>query len=167
MLCGSVLLWLWVWTPPDRLPPDRPKFRSFFSLSRHSFLFFFPSLLVFFVKFLVVFEAPGPSNVLFRALGLSCETPAAPPDRAAGARTRQSENSKRAHLRAPALQNTTKIPREDPQRDTMRTKRWREREEKARNFGPPTLRGPTLRGPLPAGQVWPKSVSAVTVMLLW
>ena len=29
----------------------------------------------------------------------------------------------------------------------MRTKRWREREEKARNFGPTTLRGPTLRGP--------------------
>ena len=32
-------------------------------------------------------------------------------DRAAGARTRQPENSKRAHFRAPALQNTTKIPR--------------------------------------------------------
>ena len=29
----------------------------------------------------------------------------------------------------------TKIPREDPQRDTERAKRWREREEKARNFG--------------------------------
>ena len=81
------------------------------------------------------------------ALGLSCETPAAPPDRAAGARKRQPENSKRAHFRAPALQNTTKIPREDSQRDTETAKRWREREEKARNFGPPTLRGPTLREP--------------------
>ena len=69
------------------------------------------------------------------AFGLSCETLAAPPDRGAGARTRQPENSKRAHFRAPALQNTTKIPREDPQRDTERAKRWREREEKERNFG--------------------------------
>ena len=38
VVVGSVLLWLWVWTPPDRLPPDRPppdrpKFRSFFPLS--------------------------------------------------------------------------------------------------------------------------------------
>ena len=98
------------------------------------------------------------------SLGLSCETPAAPPDRAccwwclllvvpgaAGARTRQPENSQRAHFRAPALQNTTKIPREDPQRDTERAKRWRERDEKARNFGPPTLPGPHPSGPHPSG----------------
>ena len=76
-----------------------------------------------------------------------------------GRRGSQPENSKRA--RAPVLQ-TTKIPREDTQRDTERAKWWREREEKARNFGlptlrgptfsrfgPPTLRGPTLRPPLP------------------
>ena len=70
---------------------------------------------------------------------------------AVGARTRQSENSKRAHFRAPALQNNTKIPRTDTQIDTKRAKRWREREEKARNFGPPTLRGPTLSVPHPSG----------------
>ena len=69
---------------------------------------------------------------------------------------RQPENSKRAHLSAPALQDTTKIPREDTQRDTKTAKRWREREEKARNFGPstlraPTLRAPTLRAPHPSG----------------
>ena len=39
---------------------------------------------------------------------------------AAGARTRQPENSKRSHLRVPAFENTTKIPREDTQRDTKR-----------------------------------------------
>ena len=44
------------------------------------------------------------------------------PHRAARARTRQPENSKRARFRAPALQNTTKIPREDTQRDTEKTK---------------------------------------------
>ena len=60
--------------------------------------------------------------------------------------SRQPENSKRAHFRAPVLQNTTKIPREDPQRDTKRVKWWREREEKGRNFGPPTLRAPTFLG---------------------
>ena len=36
--------------------------------------------------------------------------------------TRQPENSKRAHLTAPALPNTTKIPREDTQRKTKRAK---------------------------------------------
>ena len=49
-------------------------------------------------------------------------------------------------FQGPCASKNTKIPREDPQRDTKRAKRWREKEEKARNFGPPTLRGPTLRG---------------------
>ena len=62
----------------------------------------------------------------------------------AGARTRQPENSKRAHFRAPALQNTTKIPREDPERHRKVAGKGR---KKAQNFGPPTSRGPTLRGP--------------------
>ena len=44
----------------------------------------------------------------------ACETPVA-----SGARP---ENSKRAHLTAPALPNTTKNPREDPQRETKRSK---------------------------------------------
>ena len=43
--------------------------------------------------------------------------------------------------------NTTKIPREDTQRDTETAKRWREREEKARNFEP-THRAPPF-GPNP------------------
>ena len=45
---------------------------------------------------------------------------------------------KRAHFRVPAFKNTTKIQREDTQRDTERAKRWREREEKKRNFGRPS-----------------------------
>ena len=87
---------------------------------------------------------------------LSCETPAAPPDRATGARTRQPENSKRAHFRAPALQNTTKIPREDPQRDRnsetvagkgrKSAKFWAPHPSGAPPFRGPTLSGPTLRG---------------------
>ena len=46
---------------------------------------------------------------------------------------RDSSNCwKRAHLSGPGTSNTTKIPREDPQRGKKRT----------RNFGPPTLSGP-------------------------
>ena len=65
----------------------------------------------------------------------------------AGARTRQPENSKRAHFTAPALQTPPKIPRKDPKREKEERKLWRRREKKARNFGPPTLRGSTLLGP--------------------
>ena len=57
--------------------------------------------------------------------------------------TRQPK-SQRAHFRAPSLQNTTKIPREDRKRGKKERKLWRERE--GRNFGPPTLRAP-LDGP--------------------
>ena len=86
------------------------------------------------------------------ALGLSCETPAAPPDRAAGARTRQPENSKRAHLSARALQTPPKFHERPTREGEKNEKLWREREKKARNFGPPpfgapTFRGPTLRAP--------------------
>ena len=59
----------------------------------------------------------------------------------------QQPDSKRAHLRPRRFQT----PREDPQRDAERAKRWREREKKARNFGLPTLRGPTLQGPTLSG----------------
>ena len=59
--------------------------------------------------------------------------------------TRQPENSKREHLRVPAFKNTTKIQRKDPKREKEERKLWREEGKKARNFGPPTLRGSTLR----------------------
>ena len=66
------------------------------------------------------------------ALGLSCETPAAPPDRAAGARTRQPENSKRAHFRAPALQTPPKF-HERPKREKEERKLWRGGGKKSAN----------------------------------
>ena len=47
--------------------------------------------------------------------------------------TRQPENSKRAHLRVPAFQNTTKIPREDPQRESVIG--GGKGKKKERNFG--------------------------------
>ena len=72
--------------------------------------------------------------------------------------TRQPENSKRAHLRVPALQTPPKFHEKAP-RDTETAKRWWEKEEKARNFGSwPTLANPTL-----ANRVWP----ALTGGRLW
>ena len=56
------------------------------------------------------------------------------------------ENSKRAHLSAPALQTPPKIPREDPQRGKERIF-VAEREKEREILGPPTLRSPTFRGP--------------------
>ena len=58
--------------------------------------------------------------------------------------TQQPENSKRAHLRVPALQTPPKFHENTP-RETQKERNGGGRGKKARNFGPPTLRGPTLR----------------------
>ena len=106
------------------------------------------------------------------ALWLSCETPAAPPDRAAEARTRQPENSKRAHLSAPALQTPPKFNEKTPPEREEKNEFCGGREQKKRDgpptFRPPTLRAPTLRAPTfsgfgpppqrpptPSGPFWP------------
>ena len=60
--------------------------------------------------------------------------------------TRQPENSKRAHLSAPAFRNTTKIPREDPHEREERTKNVWEREKKSDIFGPFRGRGRPAEG---------------------
>ena len=81
------------------------------------------------------------------ALGLSCETPAAPPDRAAGARTRQPENSKRAHFRAPALQTPPKFHEKTP-RETQRERNGGEKGKKKREIlGPPPFGAPPFGAP--------------------
>ena len=46
------------------------------------------------------------------------------------------------HISGPGASNTTKIPREDPQRERQKEHNGSGRGKKARNFGPPTLRGP-------------------------
>ena len=51
--------------------------------------------------------------------------------------TRQPENSKRAHLTVPTLQNTTEIPREDPQKRQKERNGSGREGQRARNFGPP------------------------------
>ena len=107
--------------------------------------FFFPPATTFFllslswgpcVEFWWCLKRRGPEMCTFGVLGLSCETPAAPPDRAAGARTRQPENSKRAHFRVPAFKNTNKIPRKDPKREKEERKLWREEKKREILGGP-------------------------------
>ena len=49
--------------------------------------------------------------------------------------------SKRAHLSAPALQTPPKFHEKTPREGRKERILWRERGKKARNFGPPTLRG--------------------------
>ena len=75
--------------------------------------------------------------------------------------TGQPENSKRAHLSAPTLQTPPKFHERTPKERKKKENCGGRREKKARNFGPPTLRGstlrgstlrgPTLRGPHPSG----------------
>ena len=57
----------------------------------------------------------------FGVLGLSCEVLAAPKPSGFHTTTREP---KRAHLSFPAFENTTKIQREDTQRETKRAKFW-------------------------------------------
>ena len=59
-----------------------------------------------------------------------------------GGFTRQPENSKRAHLSAPALQTPPKFHEKTPrerEREKKKRKFRREKKKQARNFGPPTL----------------------------
>ena len=135
--------------PRTAPPPDRPKFRAFFP-SPPQFSFFLLSLGGPFVEF-----GGGPEMCTF------CETPAAPPDRAAGARTRQPENSKRAHFRAPALQKPHQNSTKRPPRERRKKENCGREGKKARNCGPPPFGGPPfwvwaplrapLRGPHPSG----------------
>ena len=146
VVCGVVLLlWLLVWTtfPQVSLPPDPPSTGPPNRRTAQNFALFFPlplpfslfisltvCLLVEFWWFLKRRGARLGSRVVV------CETP---PVLGPGLHTHI--------LSAPALQ-TTKIPREGPTREGEKNENCGGKGKKARNFGPPTLRGPTLRGPL-------------------
>ena len=93
----------------------------------------------------VMFEAPGRSNVhVWSSRAVMCEPRpglVGPP----GFHTTVRE-PKRAHLRVPVFKNTTKVQREEPQREKKeRNFRW-EREKKDRNFGRSRGRAVRRRG---------------------
>ena len=124
--------------PPDHLPPDPPKISLFFSSPATIFILS-SSLGGPFVEFLVVFLKAGTLEMC--TFGLSgCRVK---PRRLWGSRgfTRQPENSKRAHFRAPSASNTTKIPRHDPQERKERKKIVAGKGKKSAKFWPPTFRG--------------------------
>ena len=65
--------------------------------------------------------------------------------------TRQPENSKRAHFRAPALQKPHQNSTKGPPRERRKKENCGGEGKKARNFGPPTLRDPIPEaGPHPS-----------------
>ena len=144
---------------PRPSSPDRPSagplrrtaqnFALFFP-SPPQFSFFLLSLGGPFVEFWWGLKRRGAQMCTFGVLGRSCETLAAPPDRAAGARTRQPENSKRAYFRAPALQKPHQNSTKGPPQEREERKLWRGGKKKARNFGPPTLGCPPF-GAHPSG----------------
>ena len=133
--CGVLV---WTALPGTALPLDRPKFRSFFPspTTQNSFFSSLSGCLL--VEILVVFLKAG--TLKCARLGSPCETPAV---------SRPShdnpKNSKRAHLSAPALQ-TPKFHEKTNKRGRKERILRREREKKARNFGPPTLLAPIFSG---------------------
>ena len=59
-----------------------------------------------------------------------------------------SPRTPNVHILGPgASKSPPRFNEKTPKRGQKERKMWREREQKARNFGPPTLRGPTLRSP--------------------
>ena len=120
-----------------------PKFRAFFALSHRKLHSFF-SLWGFSRGILVVFEAPGRSNVrVWSSLVVVWRRPGlvGPP----GFHTTTRE-PKRAHLSAPVFKNTTKIQREDlPEREERKKFPVGEKKKK-RNFGRSRGRAVRRRG---------------------
>ena len=96
------------------------------------------------VEFWWCFEDRDPQMCTFGLSGCRVK-----PRRLRGRRgfTRQPENSKRAHLSAPALQTQPKFHEKTPREGRKEQILRRDREKKARNFGRPTLRPPTIRAP--------------------
>ena len=115
--------------PPDRLPLDRRKFRSFFSSSRGKFRSFFFSLGVFFLKLWPQFEAMSRP----------------------GARTKRPQRSPNVHFGRAMASNCghnfkKKTP---PQRERRRKNEICDgRGKKERNFGLPATQAPFRQAPL-------------------
>ena len=131
---------------PRRVKGGSPKFRAFFFPLPPPFRSFL-SLWGSFLGILVVFLKAGTLKCA-RLEFSGCRVKPRRPHSSRGERERgreeavqgegrgftQPENSNRAHLRVPGFKNTTKIQREDAQRDRKRAKWWRERgKKKARN----------------------------------
>ena len=117
---------------PRRVGPGRVGAQNFalFFPSHHSFSFFSPSLLVFFVEFFWCLKCRGAQMCTFGVLGL-CETP--------GSHTTAQE-LQTCTLERPGTSNTTKIQRKRPKERAKRMKNCGGREKKREILGPPPFR---------------------------
>ena len=133
--------------PPSAGPP---KISLFFFPFPPPFPLFLSLSGVFSLNFGGVFEDRDPQMCTFGLSGCRVK-PRRPHQTGPPGLAHDSPNSKRAQTRGTCAskhhQNSTRRP---PERH-RNSETVAGREEKARNFGPPTLRGPTLSGPHPFG----------------
>ena len=127
--------------PLDRPSPGPPKISLFFYPLPPQNSFFSSLSGVFSWNFGGVFEGRDPQMCTFGLSG--CRVKPRRPHQTGppGLHTTTRELQTRTFER-PGASNTTKIPREDPQRGKKRTNFVAGDGKKARNFGPPTLRAP-------------------------
>ena len=130
-------------TPPkDRPSAGQPK-RFFFPFPP-PFSSFCVSLGVFSFNFGGVLEGRNHQMCTFGVLGLSCDTR---PGRW-GSHTTARELQTCTFQGPCASKTTPKFHEKTPKREKKERKLWREREKKARNFGPPPFGAPPLGAPL-------------------
>ena len=130
------------WWGPEGWGPERVGAQNFafFFLLPPQFFVLFPSLLVFFVEFWWCLKRRGAQMCTFGVLGLSCCEPrrhglVGPP----GFHTTTREPQR---VSVPVFKNTTKIQREDPQREREKERKWGERGKTRAKFGAPHPSGP-------------------------
>ena len=124
---------------------------ALFSLSRHNFHSSLPLLGLLLLNFGGVFEGRDPEMCTFGVLELSCETPAAPPDRAADTTTRELQT---CTFHGPALQTPPKFHEKTPPEREERMKFPAGARKKSAKFWAPHPSGPNLVppfGPPPFG----------------
>ena len=105
------------WSPKGRAPP--PEISRFFSLSRHSFHSFLPLLLLLSWNFGGVRSAGALKCARMEFSG--CRVKPRRPQSRRGFTPQPESPNVHIYLRVPSFNNTTKIPREDPQRGKKRT----------------------------------------------
>ena len=123
------------WGPGGGPNGGGPKFRAFFSLSRHNFLFFFPSLLVFFVEFWWCLKRRCAQMCMFGVLGLSCASPGGPVWWGRRGFTRQPESPNVHIWGSPSSKTPPKFNEKDQQEREKRIKTVAGEGKKERNFG--------------------------------
>ena len=149
--CCCVCVW-WVCSGPLRRTPLRwtPKISLFFPSPATVFILFSLSCWSFSLNFGGVFGDRDPQMCTFGVLGLSCASPGGPVWWGRRGFTRQPENSKRAHLRALALQTPPKFHEKTP-RERRKNEISGGREQKKREILGPPPSGPPPSVPHPSG----------------